>query len=166
MNARSQLFEYTVEVGQAEEVVLSLFHTLLLHRTQGKIRRSAREAAGGESSSSLSIGSLGFEDVDCDLVDFSYVRCASPTLCARVGGSVRLFVDELQRTDAKNGQISMEFYKRRRGPWLLNAETMPWEVWTVQLAVTTLPTEYDRQVRTEDKEIVICMYREETSHQN
>ena len=139
------MFEYNVEVGQAEEVVLSLFHSLLLHRTQGKVRRSARGAAG--ESSSLSIGSLGFEDVDCDLVDFSYVRCASPTLCARVGGSVRLFVDELQKTDAKNGQISMEFYKRRRGSWLLNAESMPWEVWTVRLDVTTFPTEYDRQVR-------------------
>ncbi|CAG0921235.1 unnamed protein product [Notodromas monacha] len=141
MNARSQSFHYAVEMGQAEEVCLAMFHTLLLHRTQGKIHF--------RQGSTRSIGALGFQDVDCDLIDFTYVRCASPMLCDRVSGSVRCFVDDMQRSGAKCGQISLEFYKKNKSSFW-NPDSIPWEVWTVRLTVSSFTTENDRQLCREE----------------
>ncbi|WAQ98638.1 ATGA1-like protein [Mya arenaria] len=42
--------------------------------------------------------------------------------------------------------ISLEFYQRKRGRWLFQAECIPWEVWTVKLDVITLNTEHERQI--------------------
>ena len=37
MNARSQVFEFSLELCQVEEVVCSLLHTLLFHRSTGNL---------------------------------------------------------------------------------------------------------------------------------
>ncbi|XP_077551792.1 autophagy-related protein 101-like [Haemaphysalis longicornis] len=46
MNARSEVFELFLEGRQVQEAVLSLFHTLLFHRTLGKVgsMRSSKDA--------------------------------------------------------------------------------------------------------------------------
>ena len=66
MNARSQLLELELEPRQVEEGILCLFHSVLFHRTTGKFSY--------KDSCSYHINALGYEDVDCDYIDHTYVR--------------------------------------------------------------------------------------------
>ena len=72
MNARNHCFSINVEESCTDEVILTLFHTLLFHRSTGKFRYKGEE--------NYSIGSLGFEDTDCRNLDVTYVRSSSPGL--------------------------------------------------------------------------------------
>jgi len=72
MNARSHVFEVAVESCQVEDAVLSLFHPVLFHRTLGKFSYQAE--------SSYSIGTIGYQDVDCHTIDHTYIRTYSPAL--------------------------------------------------------------------------------------
>jgi len=64
MNARSQVFEIAVEARQVEEAVASIFHTVLFHRSFGKFTY--------QDDSSYIIGTIGYEDVDCDYIGGKY----------------------------------------------------------------------------------------------
>jgi autophagy-related protein 101 len=90
---------------------------------------------------------LGFVDVDCDFVDFTYVRCDSHELNSYISKQVHEFKDALRESSgSKSGQISLEFYQKRKGKWLFGAECVPWEIWTVKLNVITLSNEHERQI--------------------
>lgn len=54
-----------VEGRQVDEAVLSLFHTLLFHRSTGKFHY--------KNDNTYAVGTIGFQDVDCDFIDFTYV---------------------------------------------------------------------------------------------
>lgn len=54
-----------VEGRQVDEAVLSLFHTLLFHRSTGKFHY--------KNNDTYAVGTIGFQDVDCDFIDFTYV---------------------------------------------------------------------------------------------
>ncbi|KAK3099245.1 hypothetical protein FSP39_001499, partial [Pinctada imbricata] len=96
---------------------------------------------------SYSIGTVGLEDVDCDFVDFTYVRVASDSLDDVLRREIAAFRDTLRSTDNPGaGQISLEFYQKKRARWLLPAECTPWEVWTVKLDILTLANENERQI--------------------
>ncbi len=139
MNARSQVFELSVEGRQIEEVVSSVFHTLLFHRTLGKFHY--------KQEGSYSIGTVGWVDVDCDFVDFTYVRVASPELDEAVRHEVTGFRDLLRGPESSGcGQISLEFYQKKPARWPFPAECIPWEVWTIKLDVLTLANEHERQI--------------------
>ena len=60
MNARSHVFEIAVEARQVEEAVSSIIHTVLFHRSFGKFTY--------QDDSSYIIGTIGYEDVDCDYI--------------------------------------------------------------------------------------------------
>lgn len=138
MNARTQVFELLVEGRQVEEVALSLFHTLLFHRTLGKFHY--------KQEGSYSVGTIGYEDVDCDFVDLTYVRCASTALDHHIRREITSFCDILLSTDnAHNGQISLEFYQKKRTRWPFQAESIPWEIWTLKVNLITLNNEHERQ---------------------
>ncbi|XP_064602813.1 autophagy-related protein 101-like [Liolophura sinensis] len=139
MNARSHVFELMVEGRQIEEVVLSIFHSVLLHRTHGKFQY--------KQEGSYSIGTIGLQDVDCDFVDFTYVRSASEDLDNLLKKEVSAFRDMLRSVDAPHsGQISLEFHQKKRARWPFPAECIPWEVWTIKLDVITLANEHERQI--------------------
>ncbi|KAK3610797.1 hypothetical protein CHS0354_014053 [Potamilus streckersoni] len=139
MNARAHVFELSVEERQIEEVVGSLFHTLLLHRTLGKFHY--------KQEGSYSVGTVGLVDEDCDFIDFTYMRVASDALNLQVKKEIGVFKDTLRNMLAPHsGQISLEFYERKRARWPFQAECIPWEVWTVKLDVLTLLNEHDRQI--------------------
>lgn len=139
MNARSHVFELSVEGQQVDEVVQSLFHSLILHRTLGKFHY--------KQEGSYSIGTLGFVDEDCDFIDFTYVRVASDLLFGNVKKEVSMFSESLLAgTPAESGQISLEFYQRKKTRWPFPAECSPWEVWTIKLDIMTLTNELQRQV--------------------
>lgn len=139
MNARAHVFELSVEGRQVDEVVQSLFHSLILQRTLGKFHY--------KQEGSYSIGTLGFVDEDCDFIDFTYVRVASDVLNKNVRKEVTVFSESLTGgTAAESGQISLEFYQRKRARWPFPAECIPWEVWTIKLDIITLNNEHERQI--------------------
>lgn len=138
MNARSQVFELSLEGRQVQEAVCGIFHTLLFHRTLGKFHY--------KKEGSYSVGTVGFEDIFCDFINFTYVRCASDDLNRTLTKEVTAFSEQLRSTDGpRQGQISLEFYQKKRARWLLPAESIPWEVWNIKVNVVTLPNENERQ---------------------
>ncbi|CAI9733711.1 autophagy-related protein 101 [Octopus vulgaris] len=141
MNARAQVLELKVEGRQIEEAVASIFHALLFHRTLGKF--TWREDG-------YSIGTVGMTDIDCDFIDFTYVRVSSDELDRYLKKEIASFRDALRKTNgATTGQISLEFYEKRRSRWLFQHESVPWEIWTLKLEVVTLDKESDRQEQRE-----------------
>ncbi|XP_074660285.1 autophagy-related protein 101-like [Tubulanus polymorphus] len=138
MNARTQVFELSVEGRQIEEVISSIFHTIVFHRTLGKFHY--------KQEGSYSIGTVGVIDVDCDFVDFTYVRTASCELNETIQREIQTFRDTLRNGESGCGQISLEFYQKKRARWPFPAECIPWEVWTIRLEVIQLINEHERQI--------------------
>lgn len=61
-----------MEGRQVEEAMLAVLHTVLLHRSTGKFHY--------KKEGTYSIGTVGIQDVDCDFIDFTYVRVSSDEL--------------------------------------------------------------------------------------
>lgn len=181
MNARSQNFELTAELRQIEEIVATIFHTLLYHRSVGKFDYSRGERL--RRGSSYSVGVVGAIDVDCDFIDYTYVRADSQELDSALRREVSVFHDALRssslssspsipfassppgqvfasspvnspvgavaayRQDAtRSGQISLEFFQKKRTRWPFSMECIPWEIWTLKLNVVRLNSEQERQI--------------------
>lgn len=126
MNARSIAFELSMEGRQVDEVVASIFHTVLFHRSSGKFTYNNEE--------SYSIRTVSYVDVDCDFIDFTYVCCESEALGRNVKREISDFSELLRGTEhssAPRGSISLEFFQKRRARWPFQPECVPWEVWTV-----------------------------------
>ena len=139
MNARSQVFELSVEGRQIEEAILSIFHTILFHRSTGKYNYK-REG-------SYTVGTVGIVDVDCDFIDFTYVRCDSDSLNTSLKREIAPFRDALRCGEGpRSGQIALEFFQKRKGRWPFGMECIPWEIWSLQLNVVTLSNEHERQI--------------------
>lgn len=139
MNARSQIFELTIEGRQVDEAVASIFHTVLFHRSLGKFLYNAE--------GSYSVGTVGYTDVDCDFIDFTYVCCTSSNLDRTVKREISCFSEQLRGNDScGTGQISLEFFQKKRSRWPFQPECIPWEVWTVRLELINLNSEDERQI--------------------
>jgi len=138
MNARSHVFELSVEGRQIEEVVASIFHSLFLHRTLGKFHY--------KQENRYTIGTLGWVDEDCDFVDFTYVKVASEQLDTYLKREIAGFRDALRDSETGgSGQIMLEFFEKKRA-WVLPDQVIPWEIWIVKLDVITLANERERQI--------------------
>ena len=128
-----------MEGRQVDEAVSSIFHTILFHRSLGKFMYT------GEAS--YSVGTIGHMDVDCDFIDFTYVCCTSPSLERTIRREVSTFSEQLRSNESSGtGQISLEFFQRKKTRWLFQAECIPWEVWTIRLELINLNSEDERQV--------------------
>eukprot|EP00096_Caligus_rogercresseyi_P014163 TRINITY_DN6690_c0_g1_i1.p1 TRINITY_DN6690_c0_g1~~TRINITY_DN6690_c0_g1_i1.p1 ORF type:complete len:227 (-),score=62.42 TRINITY_DN6690_c0_g1_i1:389-1069(-) len=145
MNARSQVFEISVEARQVEEAVLSLFHTVLFHRSFGKFTY--------KEESSYCMGNIGYEDVDCEYIHHTYVRAQSPSLDQTLRKEVAAFSHDLRQVEytaraAKasggSGQVSLEFYQKRPTRWPFTPDSIPWEVWTIRTDLLSFSHEADR----------------------
>lgn len=142
MNARSHTFELVVEERQIPEAVLSIFHTILFHRTLGKFHY--------KQEGSYSIGTLGMTDVDCDFIHFTYVRVSSEELDKLLKKEVTNLREEMaRRGDCNRASISLEFLQRKKSALFRNAE-FPWEVWTVSLNVVHLNNQNERRQMSEE----------------
>lgn len=140
MNTRYQVFEFSVEGRQVQEVVSAVFHTLLFHRTLGKCHFK-------NEGNNYTVRTMNFEDVSCDFVDFTYVRCLSKELDSYVSREINNFCAALRSQEGPySGQISLEFYQKKRTRWPFPPELSPWEVWTLKVNVIYLPNEHERQV--------------------
>ncbi|XP_022916614.1 autophagy-related protein 101 [Onthophagus taurus] len=140
MNARSQIFELTMEGRQVDEAITSLFHTVLFHRSMGKFTYTAE--------GSYSVGSVGYTDVDCDFIDLTYVCCTSPNLDKTIKKEISGFSESLRCMEGGTGmgQISLEFFQKKPNRWLFPQECIPWEVWTLRLELISLNSEDERQI--------------------
>ncbi|XP_014248979.1 autophagy-related protein 101 [Cimex lectularius] len=139
MNTRSQTFELEVEGHQVDEAVASIFHTVLFHRSLGKFSY--------KQEGSYSVGTVGYEDVDCDFIDFTYVCCSSFNLDRTLKKEISGFSEALRGNDGPgSGQISLEFFQKKKTRWPFQSECIPWEVWNLRLELIKLNTEHERQL--------------------
>ncbi|XP_012160867.1 autophagy-related protein 101 [Ceratitis capitata] len=143
MNARSQVFDLAIEGRQVDEAVASIFHTVLFHRCLGKYMYTG--------DAQYSIGTIGYTDVDCDFIDFTYVCCTSELLIRNVKRAINNFSEQLRSNEScGSGQISLEFFQKRKSRWLFQQECIPWEVWTVHLDLIKHESEDERQLSREN----------------
>ncbi|CAK8689373.1 autophagy-related protein 101-like [Clavelina lepadiformis] len=143
MNANSYNVEILVERSQVEEAVLGIFHTILLHRTTGKFHYHT------EKERFYSVGTVGTDDVDCEFLNFTYVRVASKVLDSMIRKQIVDFCEQLQQKTNNNlsmGTITLEFYQKRRSRWPFNDECVPWEIWNIQVTERVLATESERNI--------------------
>ncbi|KAI8128053.1 Autophagy-related protein 101 [Lucilia cuprina] len=139
MNARSQVFDLTMEGRQVDEAVASIFHTVLFHRCLGKYMYTG--------DAQYSIGTVGYTDVDCDFIDFTYVCCTSDSLQRTVNRAINVFSEKLRSNEScGSGQISLEFFQKKKSRWPFTAECIPWEVWTIHLDLIKHENEDERQM--------------------
>ncbi|XP_032994547.1 autophagy-related protein 101 isoform X2 [Lacerta agilis] len=139
MNCRSEVLEISVEGRQIEEAMLAVLHTILLHRSTGKFHY--------KKEGTYSIGTVGTQDVDCDFIDFTYVRVTSDELDRALRKAVGEFKDALRNSGNDGmGQVSLEFYQKKKSRWPFSDECIPWEVWTVKVNVVSLANEQERQI--------------------
>lgn len=139
MNARSQYFDLTMEGRQVDEAVASIFHTVLFHRCLGKYMYTG--------DAQYSIGTVGYTDVDCDFIDFTYVCCTSDSLQRTVKRAINVFSEKLRSNEGcGSGQISLEFFQKKKSRWPFTAECIPWEVWTIHLDLIKHENEDERQM--------------------
>ena len=126
------------------------------------------------------MGTVGYEDVDCDSIDHTYIRTSSSSLDSFLRSGVANFAEELKRTAGpghKAGQISLEFFQRKRTRWPFPPENIPWEVqeqtsylseicqslmfvpsqvWTVRVEIISLANETERLGWREKLGEVLC----------
>ncbi|CAB0007021.1 unnamed protein product [Nesidiocoris tenuis] len=97
-----------------------------------------------------SVGTLGYEDVDCDFIDLTYVCCSSAELQKRLKNDIAHFSRTLRRDEGPRskgkGKISLEFYQKKRAWWPFHVDTIPWEAWDVSLELVQLRTESDKAI--------------------
>lgn len=72
MNCRSEVLEVSLEARQVDEAMTALLHTILLHRSTGKFHY--------KKEGTYCMGTVGTLDVDCDFIDFTFVRVSSEEL--------------------------------------------------------------------------------------
>lgn len=149
MNAKSHTLELTVDSRQVEEAVLSIFHTIMLHRSSGKFSYQQEGA--------YTVGAIGTEDVQCDFMDFTYVRMTSDSLNKVISKHVSDFIEDMSRKRAEmpmtvttiKGTITIEYFQKRRSRWSFFDESLPWEVWNLVISEKLLTTENERQIAQE-----------------
>lgn len=136
MNARTSTFNLTVEPSQIEESVLSIFHTLLVHRTIGKFDYKAEKM--------FCVGCIGTQDIDCEFIDLTYVRVNCDDMIHGLRQEVLAFRDSLRQKDSmRNGKISLEFYQRHKRNWSVTDSA--WEIWTIDLEIAETSCDADSQ---------------------
>uniref|UniRef100_T1H7K3 Autophagy-related protein 101 n=1 Tax=Megaselia scalaris TaxID=36166 RepID=T1H7K3_MEGSC len=93
-----------------------------------------------------SIGSVGYTDVDCNFIDFTYVCCTSERLNQTVRQAINQFSENLRcnESSGSTGQISLEFFQKKKPRWSFTTNT-PWEVWTIRLELKNSQNEDERQ---------------------
>lgn len=151
MNANSYNLEIIAERNQVEEVVSSIFHSILLHRSTGKFDYK------GEKT--FAVGTIGTEDIDCDFLDFTYVRINSKKLDSVVKKHIENFRSQLQdhsHNGIAMGTITLEFYQKRQGKWPFQEDCVPWEIWNLLITERTRFADNERNGSQETTASRLC----------
>ena len=138
MNAKSYTLQISVDERQIDDVLLSLLHTIFLHRTTGKFTY--------QKEGSYTIGTLGYSDTDCSTFDLTYVRCNSKLLDQNLRRQISQFRETLRSNPGANcGTVILEFYQKKKGRWPFGIEVISWEIWNISLAICRTKGELERQ---------------------
>uniref|UniRef100_A0A0K0FBW2 Autophagy-related protein 101 n=1 Tax=Strongyloides venezuelensis TaxID=75913 RepID=A0A0K0FBW2_STRVS len=165
MNSREEYINLTVDIGQLKEAILSIFHTILLHRTLGKCKY--------DDGNKYTLGTLGLEEVDCLSIELTYVKLNSPELDNLLYKEITPFIEDIYgkignlrantfqtvRSHSMNviteaviekyndnlnktvtGTCALEFYQRKNKPLApVNTKTegTVWERWLLNVEVIT-----------------------------
>uniref|UniRef100_A0A8C2S221 Autophagy-related protein 101 n=1 Tax=Capra hircus TaxID=9925 RepID=A0A8C2S221_CAPHI len=123
---------------------------LCVRRRKGKIQPErpacqplrVRVAPGwGEAPPSLLWSLTSAWATDCKM------NCRSEELDRALRKVVGEFRDALRNSGGDGlGQMSLEFYQKKKSRWPFSDECIPWEVWTVKVHVVALATEQERQI--------------------
>eukprot|EP00116_Pleurobrachia_bachei_P013165 sb/3473427/ len=131
MNVRAYTLDFSVESQHVKEVLSSVFHTIILHRTFGKITY--------KKESTYSIGSLGVCDNDCNKIDFTYCSVNNQELAADIEKEVTQFHSELRGAvnagQTRNGTIALEFYEKKKARWPFGGDVFTWEVNSIHIPI-------------------------------
>jgi len=154
MNARMNSLNLTLECRQIKDAVCVAFHTILLNRTAGKMNYT--------SNTNYNLGSIGFEESECEHIDLTYIRINSPALITELDVRIDEYNDALRNIingslmktrpqtlsssndDAKTygigswenvivSCIKLEFFQKRKRQWPLTEDHTPWEIWELNL---------------------------------
>lgn len=128
MNARNHLIELECGHKYVTDVAQALIHSLIFFRTYGKFQY--------HEQGSFSIGSLAYETTNCDLLDFSYIRCLSSSLANRIDASIYELVNKLTSL-TRIASLELEFFKRIQNKWPYSETKLPWEMWNINLLLNS-----------------------------
>jgi len=135
MNANKTDLHLTLDnTNQVDEALAAPLHSILLHRTNGKLTYKAE--------GNYSIGTVGLEDVDCKLIDFTYTRINSKELADEVDRhcvEVKAALNQLPASETRRATLTLQFYQRSK--WA-SKECNPWEIWNLNVQ---LRPAYQRQ---------------------
>lgn len=126
MNIANHTIELHCNRNEIQDIAQIMVHSLIFFRTYGKFNYS--------QGSSFSIGSLGYEIINCDHLSFSYVRCTSQSLVQRVNSKIREFFDRITEF-TQLATLTLEFYKQRSSSWPFNSSRMNWELWNIRFVI-------------------------------
>lgn len=79
------------------------------------------------------------------------IRCASPSFVDLINKEVKSFVDKL-REDRSNqsGQVTLEFYSKKKRGWSFVEDSFRWEFWTVRIDTHNHQSHSNRLVHLEE----------------
>lgn len=126
MNVRNHSIEIQCSHKDVHDVTQALIHSIIFFRTHGKFNY--------KHEGSYSIGTLGFERAYCDRFDFSYIRCSSPSLVARVNAKIQEFVEKVNEF-TQSALVSVEFFTKRPSRWPFNDSKIVWEIWNIRFTL-------------------------------
>lgn len=144
MNAKNHLLEIRCNLNNVKDITRALIHTIIFFRTSGKF--TYRQEA------SYSVGTLGYEEVDCEFLEFTYVRCSSDALVQRIESSIKDFIGKLSDI-TRNATLRLDFYTKKPKWWPFNDETRIWESWTLKM-LFDWPTNKDYKPRKNGEEML------------
>ena len=128
------------------EALNAIFHTVFFHRTSGKVEYKDEEICV--------IGSIGFEDVECQHLDLSYVRVNSPELANLIDLNITKFIDALRAQQSNNptpsAQIALEFYQRKQSftnRLFFSSDRQVWELWTIKVDIMPDSKDEENQLK-------------------
>lgn len=126
MNVVNHTIEIHCTQKDIPEISQVLIHSLIFFRSYGKFNYS--------QGSSFAIGSLGYEMIDCDHLDFSYVRYTCPSLLRQINSKLHEFFNKLSDS-TQTATLTLEFYKQRPSNWPFNTTKMNWEMWNIKFVI-------------------------------
>lgn len=124
MNTKNHIIEILCDYRQASDVAKAILHSIVFFRSSGKFTY--------KHESSYSIGSLGFQQVHCKSIDFTYIRSSSSALAATI--DAKLF-DLSKKLEERPGHtiLLLEFYTKKSNRWPFNDTNTVWESWTLKI---------------------------------
>lgn len=134
MNIVNHSIEIQCSQKNVSEIAQVLLHSIIFFRSHGKFNYS--------QTNSFSIGSVGYEVIQCEQLKINYVRYTCPSLVHKIDSKIQEFVDSLTQT-TQTAILSLEFYKQRTTSWPFNDPKLIWELWNIKFVIkqnsSTLP---------------------------